>query len=400
MASRCSSIFSFVSNTAISGRSSASARTGHGVIAIDEVSIGGRIVPNGAVTKTAPRLRVGRSGHAAMAEEVRDLLLLERRDAREQVDLDLLAFSRLLPMTDGGEDRHHEVESRVQVGDPDPDRRRWEVTCALEEVDPTRRLGEHVLPGSRRVRPGLALARRRGIDDRRVAGGEIVVAEAEPVHHARAEVLDDDIGVLRELEDPLADRRVLEVDRDTPLVAVEREERVDLAVAPAVEDPPMAAPLALEPFELDHVGAEVTEICVASGPWTSAVKSRIRRWLRAPDGSGPAVGSFGSAIDTGGQCPFTRTPPSTDIVLPVMNDASSEARNAIAAATSDGFWSRLMMCRLIDDSRSAGPSFAIRASFIGVSTEPGTTLLNRMPRGLNSLASWRVSEVSAPFADE
>ena len=51
-------------------------------------------------------------------------------------------------------------------------------------------------------------------------------------------------------------------------------------------------------------------------------------------------------------------------------------------------------------SRSAGPSLAIRASFIGVRTEPGTTLLNRTPRGLNSFASWRVSEVSAPFEDE
>ena len=45
----------------------------------------------------------------------------------------------------------------------------------------------------------------------RVDGAEVVVAEPEAGHHAGAEVLDDDVGLGGQLEDPLATLGILEV---------------------------------------------------------------------------------------------------------------------------------------------------------------------------------------------
>ena len=131
----------------------------------------------------------------------------------------------------------------------------------------------------------------------------------------------------------------------------------------------MPTPFAVKTLEFDDVGPEVAEdlgrersldecreikyaeVTEGSAIRGSAIRGSAIRGsaIRAPPSGAPTDRSSSLDVDTVGQCPFTRTPPSTTIVLPVMNVASSDARNATAAATSEGCWSRGMMCRLIDD---------------------------------------------------
>jgi RNA polymerase sigma-70 factor, ECF subfamily len=71
------------------------------------------------------------------------------------------------------------------------------------------------------------------------------------------------------------------------------------------------------------------------------------------------------------------SPPSTVHTAPVTYDASSEARNAITAATSSG---RPMRPSGIVASSAARCAASLRhQSFIGVSVTPGKTPLTRMP---------------------
>src|SRR5216684_4837591 len=98
-------------------------------------------------------------------------------------------------------------------------------------------------------------------------------------------------------------------------------------------------------------------------------------------------------------CPI---PPSTLISTPVMYDASCEAKNATAAATSSGCPNRFI-------GTFATVSFAnsSKASFdspvlpkIGVTIGPGATVFTRMPRPANSAAAVLARERSAAFVAE
>ena len=53
----------------------------------------------------------------------------------------------------------------------------------------------HVVPGALDVRPGLAVAGDRAVDERLVFLAHALVADAEPVEDAGAEALEDDVEV-------------------------------------------------------------------------------------------------------------------------------------------------------------------------------------------------------------
>ena len=89
-------------------------------------------------------------------------------------------------------------------------------------------------------------------------------------------------------------------------------------------------------------------------------------------------------------------PPSTDSTCPVMNEASSEARNSTADAISSGV-----------PARNSGVSSQIPAITVSskqrvmsVSTKPGATQLTRMPLGATSFASDLVYPITAAFEAE
>ena len=89
---------------------------------------------------------------------------------------------------------------------------------------------------------------------------ERVVAEAEAVQHARAVVLDHDVGRQAQLADAGQVVGVLEVGDDAALVAVDRGEVVAEPLAVGLRDRgPGAHLVAGRALDLHHVGAEVGE---------------------------------------------------------------------------------------------------------------------------------------------
>ena len=77
----------------------------------------------------------------------------------------------------------------------------------------------------------LAETRNRGIDDPGIAGTDRRITQAEFFERARAEVLDHDVGFLDHLEKELLAFRALEVDRQSALVAMKRDEIGRLGIA-------------------------------------------------------------------------------------------------------------------------------------------------------------------------
>jgi hypothetical protein len=102
------------------------------------------------------------------------------------------------------------------------------------------------------VRPGEE-ALVRDVDQVRLHALQVVIAEAEPVHRARTEVLGHDVGGRHELQRRGVPGRVLHVDRDALLVAVERREKAGARTG----EP--ARVVAVDRLDLDDFGAEVGE---------------------------------------------------------------------------------------------------------------------------------------------
>src|SRR4051812_963726 len=106
------------------------------------------------------------------------------------------------------------------------------------------------------------------------------------------------------------------------------------------------------------------------------------------------VGAGGHHIDS---------PPLTLTVWPVTNDASSEQRNAITAATSSGRpIRRTAVASIIACLRRAprSPSCASAEFSSGVSIGPGATALQRTPKRADSRAIAFVKPMTPAFAAE
>ncbi|KZS17946.1 Uncharacterized protein APZ42_015968 [Daphnia magna] len=86
-------------------------------------------------------------------------------------------------------------------------------------------------------------------------------------------------------------------------------------------------------------------------------------------------------------------PPSTGSVTPVMNEASSEARNAIALATSSAVPGRPRACVVFECSKKLAYASSVIPARLWqwVMMTPGFTALTRTPFGANSNAEHRVS---------
>src|SRR3989442_2723315 len=128
-------------------------------------------------------------------------------------------------------------------------------------------LGDGVVAGAARVRPGLAEAGHGSIDDGGGGGAHGSVADSQPVRHAGQEVLDDDVGAPGQLEHDARALGLLKVGGQRPLVAVDgREDGAHAGTAAPVAQI-VAAP---RPLDLDDVGAEVAQEHRAVGPGDDA----------------------------------------------------------------------------------------------------------------------------------
>ena len=99
------------------------------------------------------------------------------------------------------------------------------------------------------VRTALAVTRAGTVDEPRVDLLQLGGADAEAVHHARREVLDEDIGAQHHLVEQRAALLRLEVEGDGLLVRVQHRERQGGATRIAAA----AQVLPLERFDLDDV---------------------------------------------------------------------------------------------------------------------------------------------------
>ena len=118
------------------------------------------------------------------------------------------------------------------------------------------RLDDQIDAGAAPIRPGLAEARHRGVDDARIGRLHLRGAEPELVERARPVRLQEHVGLRRQLEQDLDRFRPLEVEHQAALVAVERDEAHALVVADRRRG---AAHVALRRLDLDDVGAHVGE---------------------------------------------------------------------------------------------------------------------------------------------
>src|SRR6185436_2095098 len=104
----------------------------------------------------------------------------------------------------------------------------------------------------------LPESRYGAVDDALVALARSLVVEAQAFQGVHAEVLDDDVALLDQLEEQLLPFGLLQIDDDAALVAVQADEIGGLAVLE--RDAPHAREIARAGrLELDHLRAEVGE---------------------------------------------------------------------------------------------------------------------------------------------
>ncbi len=140
---------------------------------------------------------------------------------RDVHDLALAAPARLVK---GGQDpdRSHQ-RAAAEVGELDAGLDRRPAGLAGQTQDPVQAQIVHVVPGPVAVRPVLAVAGDRAVDQRRIRLAQNLVADAEPLEDAWPEALDHDVGRLRQLQQRLPAPLLLQVQADRALVAVQRE---------------------------------------------------------------------------------------------------------------------------------------------------------------------------------
>ncbi|CAM5269357.1 hypothetical protein STANM309S_00684 [Streptomyces tanashiensis] len=190
--------------------------------------------------------------------EVRGGLVGERgEEGGEQGDLHPLALARALPVPQGGEHAEARVEAGDDVDQGDPRLRALPVRFARHAHEAAHGLDEQVVAGQPGALGG-AEAGHRAVDESGVAGPYVLVSEAELLHRAGAEVLDEDV---RAVHDRAGRGQVLgvgEVERHGALVPVHAEEVRGLAGGERRSPRARVVPRARS-FDLDHVRAQVGE---------------------------------------------------------------------------------------------------------------------------------------------
>ena len=130
----------------------------------------------------------------------------------------------------------------------------------------------HVVAGALGVGAVLAVAGDRAEDDAGVGLAHALVADPEPVEHAGAEAVEDDVVALDQAQQRLAPLLALEVEPDRALAAVEREverrarAQLLLLVGAVVGRRPADVVAHAGVLDLEHLGAEVGQQQRAEAP--------------------------------------------------------------------------------------------------------------------------------------
>src|SRR5207249_979655 len=187
--------------------------------------------------------------------------------------------------------------------------------------------------GAEPPRAGLPEPRDRAVHDVGPDRADGVVVTPEPADHARREILDEDVGVAREVEHDVAPAGLREVERDALLAGIDPREVGGLVAAglELVRAPTHLVALA-RPLHLDDPCSQVREQAGAVGAGEHAGQIEDDQ---APEGQG-IVAHRRSIAE--GPVPLPRTRATTATrVAPRLTDAASVNRTKTrVAAGSNG----------------------------------------------------------------
>src|SRR6266568_3792995 len=143
-----------------------------------------------------------------------------------------------------------------------------------------------VVSGAIRVRPVLPVAGDRAIHEARIDRGERVVARAEFRHGAGTEPLDQDFGAFCKPQEHLASLRLLQVEADRALVAIDQLEENRTPPARGTHCAGIVSRFRV--LDLDDIRPHVGEMQRRHGPWKEA---RQIEDADAGERLGPQVGA-------------------------------------------------------------------------------------------------------------
>src|SRR6266478_9831712 len=189
-------------------------------------------------------------------------LEVEHEDLRfEQRGVDPLPHAASLALDQRHQHRLSEQEAGAKIVDRNADPHRALTRQAGDRHQPAHALGDLVDARPLGVGPGLAEPGDAAIDYSRVDLLHRFVIDAEAMLYGRAKVLDDNVGLLRELEKNRFALLGLQVERQAALVAVQVLEIEPLASRTGHITPRLARRL-----DLDDVGAPIGELANRSRP--------------------------------------------------------------------------------------------------------------------------------------
>ncbi len=177
----------------------------------------------------------------------------------EQRDLHVRAARRgaALARQQGGLDRVRRVQAGQQVDDGHAQLHRRAVGLPRDAHQAPRRLHGEVVARPRSQGAHRPVARDAAVDERRIEGVQRVVVDAPGGGSALAVVLDQDVGAGRQAVQGGPALRLLQVEHQASLVAVDRQ--VVGGLAAGKRRAPGAGLVAVRLLDLDHVGAQVGE---------------------------------------------------------------------------------------------------------------------------------------------
>jgi hypothetical protein len=157
----------------------------------------------------------------------------QRQAGIEERRVDVLSAAGARAPMKRREDAGERKQSGAEIGDGQTDLHRWTSGLAGDGHDAARALRDEIETAFGGGRPGLTVAGNRRIDQPRIRGGQRGVIEAQPLHHTRAEVLDQHVGPAGHLCERRATRGGLQIEHDAALAAVDGVERAAVASARA-----------------------------------------------------------------------------------------------------------------------------------------------------------------------
>ena len=182
----------------------------------------------------------------------------ELRHGLEHRQLDRLAFAGAVAADQRGKHDMRGIDADNAIGQ----RQRHVTRLLAAGLSGGRRqradaLNEIVVGGLAGIRSVVAVADQADIDQPRIDFAHVVIAELQPPHRRKPRIVHQHIGALAQPQQRRPRRRLLQVEHDAALVAIELQiKRAHVGVFGRAA---LAHQIALRRLDLDHVGAVVRQ---------------------------------------------------------------------------------------------------------------------------------------------